>query len=57
MKITVIELKNSIYGLNIRSDTAEERINELKDGLVLKKIEVRGKKVYPRSPKDTAGHR
>lgn len=37
MKVTVIEFKNSIYGLNIKSDTAEERINELKDGLVLKR--------------------
>ena len=32
--ITVTEFKNSVSGLNIRLDVAEERISELKDGSV-----------------------
>ena len=32
--ITVTEFKTSVSGLNIRLDMAEERISELKDGLV-----------------------
>ena len=36
------EFKNSISGLNIKLEVAEERISELKDGSVKKK---KGKKV------------
>ena len=32
--ITVTEFKNSVSGLNIRLDVAEETISELKDGSV-----------------------
>lgn len=31
MKNTIVEIKNSVDRLNSRSDTAEERINKLKD--------------------------
>ena len=33
----MIEFKNSVSGLNIKLDIAEERISELKDGSVKKK--------------------
>ena len=37
-KISVTEFKNSVSGLNIKLDVAEERISELKDGSVKKYI-------------------
>ena len=41
--ITVTEFKNSVSGLNIKSDVAEERISELKDWS--------GKNIYERERK------
>lgn len=44
VKITGTEFTNSVSGLNIKLDVAEERISELKDGSV-KNIYIKGKKV------------
>ena len=43
--ITVTEFKNSVSGLNIKLDIAEEMISELKDGS--------GKNIYIREKKRT----